>query len=135
LDASGAGIARTRRDIIALGSRKSSNSLQRKVGVVFMRVISTCAHQVRPPLETGHRDGMPVIWDLSRPTGIGILLGLGGEFALTGVLKSTLFGVTPSDTVTFASAALILGTVALVASVLPAWRAARIDPMAALRRE
>src|SRR5262249_22480712 len=74
-----------------------------------------------------------VIGQGSRLTGIGIVLGLGGAFALTRVLKSMLFGVTPSDTATFASAALVLGTVAIAASFMPAWRAARIDPIAALR--
>jgi predicted permease len=76
-----------------------------------------------------------VIAQGSRLTGVGIVLGLVGAFALTRVLRSMLFGVSPSDTVTFASAALVLSTVALVATVMPAWRAARIDPIAALRQE
>ncbi len=66
---------------------------------------------------------------------VGIAVGLAGAFALTRVLKKMLFGVTVSDTVTFASAALILGAVAMVASLVPALRAARIDPVTALRHE
>jgi ABC-type antimicrobial peptide transport system permease subunit len=76
-----------------------------------------------------------VIGQGSRLTSVGIVLGLAGAFALTRVLQKMLFGVTASDTVTFAGAALLLGTVAVVASVIPAWRAARIDPVTALRQE
>jgi putative ABC transport system permease protein len=46
-----------------------------------------------------------------------------------------LFGVTASDTVTFAGAAIVLGAVAIVASLIPALRAAGIDPVTALRQE
>ena len=59
---------------------------------------------------------------------------LGGAFALTRVLEKMLFGVTPSDTVAFAGAALF-GMVALAASLIPALRAARLDPVRALRGE
>jgi predicted permease len=70
-----------------------------------------------------------------RLTGAGVVLGLAGAFALTRVLQKMLFGVSASDTLTFAGAAVVLGAVAIVASLIPAWRAARIDPVTALRRE
>jgi ABC-type antimicrobial peptide transport system permease subunit len=63
----------------------------------------------------------------------GIALGLGGAFATTRVLQTFLFQVSPTDTATFAGIALFFLVVALVASYIPARRAARIDPMAALR--
>ena len=63
----------------------------------------------------------------------GVVLGLGGAFALTRVMKDQLFGVSATDPATFAGIALLFILVALVASYIPARRAARIDPMAALR--
>ncbi len=63
--------------------------------------------------------------------GLGVILAL----ALTRVVSSLLYGVTPTDPVTFIATVLLLGAVALVSCWLPAQRAARIDPMVALRHE
>jgi putative ABC transport system permease protein len=71
----------------------------------------------------------------SRLAIVGIVLGLAGAVGLTGFLEKMLFGVTASDTVTFVGAALVLGAVAIVSSLIPALRAARIDPVTALRQE
>ena len=76
-----------------------------------------------------------VIGQGGRLASIGMALGLAGAFALTRVLQKMLFGVSASDTLTFAIAAVVLGAVAIVASFIPAWRAARIDPVTALRQE
>ncbi len=66
---------------------------------------------------------------------VGVAVGLAGAFAVTRFLKSLVFGVTTTDPDTFAIVTVLLVAVALVASYLPARRAARIDPIQALRVE
>ena len=65
----------------------------------------------------------------------GVALGLLGARALTRLLDSLLFGVTPTDPMTFAGVAAALVVVAIAASALPARRATRVDPIIALRSE
>jgi predicted permease len=67
--------------------------------------------------------------------GIGIVVGLVGAFALTHVMTSLLFGVSTTDVFTFGTVPALLAAVAFAATVIPAWRATRIDPMVALREE
>ena len=66
---------------------------------------------------------------------IGIVIGLVGAFALTGLAKSLLFEVTPTDPVTYGAVAFVFIAAALIAGYMPARRAAAIDPIEALRCE
>ncbi|HET7024662.1 MAG TPA: ABC transporter permease [Gemmatimonadales bacterium] len=66
---------------------------------------------------------------------IGLGIGLTAAFGVTRALRSLLFGVTSTDLVTFAGAAIVLGLVALLATLIPARRAALVDPVIALRQE
>jgi ABC-type antimicrobial peptide transport system permease subunit len=68
-------------------------------------------------------------------TALGVVIGAIGALATTGLLKSLLFQVAPTDPVTFTVVALVLIASALLASFLPARRAASIDPIVALRNE
>jgi putative ABC transport system permease protein len=68
-------------------------------------------------------------------TAAGIALGLLGAWALTGSLSALLYGVSATDPATFAAIALLLAVVAALASLLPARRATRTDPLVALRSE
>jgi len=82
----------------------------------------------RDVVKTVLRQGMTLV-------AVGILLGLGGAVSLSHVLQGLLFGVSPNDPATLSGAALILAAVALLACWLPARRAARVEPLTALRYE
>jgi predicted permease len=66
---------------------------------------------------------------------IGVIIGLSASLGATRFIASWLYGLTPNDPLTIASASLLLLTVAALAGYLPARRAARVDPMVALRHE
>jgi putative ABC transport system permease protein len=66
---------------------------------------------------------------------IGVAIGIAGSLALTRTVESLLFGVTPTDPLTFGSVTLLLVAAALLACFIPARRATKVDPMVALRYE
>jgi predicted permease len=76
-----------------------------------------------------------LIWQGLRLVLIGLGLGLAAAFAITRVLSSVLYGVKATDLLTFGGVSLLLAGVAVIASYIPARRAASIEPMQALRSE
>jgi ABC-type antimicrobial peptide transport system permease subunit len=76
-----------------------------------------------------------VVWHGMRLTLVGVALGIGAAFGLTRLIASFLFGVKYWDPLVFITVPVILAAVALLAVLLPANRAARLDPMQALREE
>ena len=71
----------------------------------------------------------------AKPVAVGLLAGLAGAFLLTRFLQSLLYNVSPTDGPSFAAAAALLGFVAAVACIVPARKAAQVDPVVALRAE
>jgi predicted permease len=76
-----------------------------------------------------------IIYEGLALTMIGVAIGIGGSLALTRFLSSLLYDVKPTDPLTFIAVSLVLTGVALFACYIPARRATKVDPMAALRHE
>jgi putative ABC transport system permease protein len=76
-----------------------------------------------------------VLGDGAVLTAIGVGIGLVGALFVTRFMRSMLYGVSPFDPVSFVAVAAILSAIAFVASYVPARRAAKVDPIVALREE
>jgi ABC-type antimicrobial peptide transport system permease subunit len=76
-----------------------------------------------------------VLKDGARMTLAGIILGIVGALALTRLMRTMLYGVRPTDPLTFISVAAVLGAIAMLACYVPARRAMKVDPMEALRHQ
>lgn len=70
-----------------------------------------------------------------KPALLGVAIGIAGALALGKVVASLVYQVKPSDPLTFAGVAVLLGMIALLACLIPAYRASRVDPVIALRNE
>ncbi|MEJ2679155.1 MAG: ABC transporter permease [Gemmatimonadota bacterium] len=103
---------------------------------VLAYIVARRAREIglRMALGAGHRRvAFEVLAHGSRLTALGIAVGLVLAFATSRFLASLLFGVGPTDPVTFVAVALLLAAVSLLATYLPARRASRLDPMEVLR--
>jgi len=66
---------------------------------------------------------------------LGICIGTTASVVTNGMIRSFLFGITPASPIAYATASVVLFLAAIMAAAAPAWRAARVDPMIALREE
>jgi len=76
-----------------------------------------------------------VLGDVMRMLIVGSAVGVAAAIAATRVTRSFLFGATPTDPLTFATAIVLLAAAAFAAGYIPARRAGRVDPMVALRHD
>jgi predicted permease len=76
-----------------------------------------------------------IVLEGMKPTLLGVTLGMVGALALARVMSTLVYGVNPTDPITFLAVAVFLAVVALFATIVPAYRAAKVDPMVALRYE
>ena len=77
--------------------------------------------------------GAELLREALRPGGIGIVIGIAGAFAMTRLLAAMLFEISTTDVATYAVACGVLAAAALLASIVPARRALRVDPITAVR--
>ena len=103
-----------------------SYSVKRRVREIGIRM--ALGAQVRDVLRLIVIEGM-------RPTLIGVAIGLAGALALGRVLANLIYGIKPTDAITFGAVSLLLAGVGLFASIIPAYRATRVEPMKTLRDE
>jgi predicted permease len=133
-------LARQRFSTTMLGAFAAFALLLAAVGVygVMSYLVSQSTHDMGVRIALGAPPGNIVGLVVRHGMGlaaIGIGAGLIGAIGLTRVMASLLFGVTATDPLTFIAVAVILGTAAFAATVIPALRASSVDPVVALREE
>ena len=105
---------------------------------VMSHLVTQSTHDIGVLVTLGARPGniiRLVVQQGMQLAGVGIAVGVVGAAALTRVMTSLLFGVSTTDAFTFGTVPALLAAVAFAATVIPAWRATRVDPMVALREE
>ena len=133
-------MAQTSFVLVILGIAASVTLLLGVVGIygVIAYIVAQRRREVGIRMALGARGGEVQRMFITRGvvlTGFGLLIGVIGAAAMMRLIQSLLFGVSPFDPVTYIAVAIALGSVAFLATWLPARQATRIDPMAALRAE
>jgi len=134
------GLASRRFDVWFLGSFAAAALLLAAIGIYGLLAYAVGQRRrelgIRLALGASRGDVMSqVVGDGIRLAGMGIGVGVLLALAVTRLLTALLYGVRASDPMTFVGVVALLALVALIASYLPARRAARVDPMVALRSE
>ncbi|MGO9273735.1 MAG: ABC transporter permease [Terriglobia bacterium] len=133
-------VATRRFSMLLLGVFASLALVLAMVGIYGVTAYSVAqrTHEVgiRIALGASGREVLRLVLQLSMVlTLAGLAIGLAGALALTRFLSSLLYGVRPTDLLTFVAVSLVLAVAAFAASYIPARRATRVDPMVALRHE
>jgi putative ABC transport system permease protein len=136
----GESLAQRRLSMLLLGAFAAVALLLAAIGIygVMAYVVGQRTQEIGIRMALGARLGdilRMVVGQGLRLAAAGVALGLGGAFGFARLLTTQLYGVSPTDPATFAAASAALVVIALASSYLPARRALRIDPAAALRRE
>lgn len=133
-------LARQRFSSTMLGAFAVFALLLAAVGLygVMSHLVTQGTHDIGVLVALGARPGniiRLVVQQGMQLAGVGIAVGVVGAAALTRMMTSLLFGVSTTDAFTFGTVPALLAAVAFTATVIPAWRATRVDPMVALREE
>jgi ABC-type antimicrobial peptide transport system permease subunit len=139
-DAVGEAVARPRLLAVLLGLFGTMGLVLGALGIygVLSYLVTQRTREIGVRVALGARAssvlGM-IVWRGLRLAGLGVLVGIAAALALTRLMQGVLYGVTPTDPLTFVGVALTLLAVAAGASWIPAWRATKVDPLVALRAE
>ncbi len=133
-------ISQQRFNMLLLGAFAGLALLLAVVGIysVLSYSVKRSVREIGIRLALGARLGdvlRMVVFEGMKPTLLGVAIGAGGALALGRLLSGLIYGVKPTDPLTFVAVAFLLTGIALGASIIPAYRATKVDPLVALRYE